>query len=151
MASENNHFHIFQWRFIDINHSDLHSYSHAFFLLLFFFSVIILLVTLFLLAHLCRRHYLVVASPAPPAAKLQWGKFEMEAVENKSVGDLNVECCICLNVLKEGGKVKVLPECEHAYHSECVEMWLSANPSCPLCRASLDKFMSRNAINNNTV
>ncbi|XP_054797601.1 RING-H2 finger protein ATL66-like [Prosopis cineraria] len=133
MAFENDHLHIFQWRFIEINHSNFHSYSHGIFLLLFFFSLIILIVTLFLLAHLCRQRFRVT-SQVPASSTLQWAKFEMESMENKSVGDSNVECCICLSVLKDVAKVKVLPECEHAYHSECVDMWLSANPSCPLCR-----------------
>ncbi|KAK4278544.1 hypothetical protein QN277_016379 [Acacia crassicarpa] len=153
MASQDNHSHIFQWHFIEINHSSFHSYSHGIFLLLFFFSIVILIAVLFLLAHLCRRRQGSDASHAAPVAtSFHWGKLEMGPMENnKSImGDTNGECCICLSVLNEGGKVKVLPECEHAYHSVCVEMWLSANPSCPLCRASLHRFMS-NAINNNNV
>ncbi|XVE99798.1 hypothetical protein REPUB_Repub03eG0232000 [Reevesia pubescens] len=47
------------------------------------------------------------------------------------------ECCICLGVFEDGEKVKVLPTCNHSYHSECVDRWLSAESSCPLCRASI--------------
>ncbi|EXB29971.1 RING-H2 finger protein ATL66 [Morus notabilis] len=47
------------------------------------------------------------------------------------------ECSICLGVFEDGEKVKVLPGCSHCYHPECVDRWLSAQPSCPLCRASL--------------
>ena len=89
-----------------------------------------------------------------PAASLHSGKLEMGHIMESNisvVGDPNMECCICLNVLKEGGKVKVLPECEHVYHLECVQMWLSANPSCPLCRSSLHRFMSNNNNINNSV
>ncbi|EOY17726.1 RING/U-box superfamily protein, putative [Theobroma cacao] len=50
---------------------------------------------------------------------------------------LESECCICLGVFEDGEKVKVLPACQHSYHSECVDRWLSAESSCPLCRASL--------------
>ncbi|EEF34075.1 RING-H2 finger protein ATL66 [Ricinus communis] len=49
------------------------------------------------------------------------------------------ECCICLGVFEDGDKVKVLPECSHCFHSECVDKWLTAQSSCPLCRASLHR------------
>ncbi|KAG5515082.1 hypothetical protein RHGRI_036205 [Rhododendron griersonianum] len=47
------------------------------------------------------------------------------------------ECSICLGLFEDEEIVKVLPKCQHAYHSECVDKWLSARSSCPLCRASL--------------
>ncbi|KAJ4869942.1 RING-H2 finger protein ATL66 [Raphanus sativus] len=47
------------------------------------------------------------------------------------------ECCICLGGLEEGEKVKVLPLCRHCYHCECVDRWLMAESSCPLCRVSI--------------
>ncbi|PRQ59476.1 putative transcription factor C2H2 family [Rosa chinensis] len=47
------------------------------------------------------------------------------------------ECSICLGVFEDGEKVKVLPQCRHCYHSDCVDTWLSAQSSCPLCRTSL--------------
>ncbi|KAK2982505.1 hypothetical protein RJ640_026348 [Escallonia rubra] len=34
------------------------------------------------------------------------------------------ECCICLGVFQVGEEVKVLPQCDHCYHSECVDKWL---------------------------
>lgn len=154
MASEDNHFHIFQWHLIGINHSNFHSYSHGIFLLLFFFFIVILIVTSFLLTHYCCRRRSSATTLEAPAASLHSGKLEMGHIMESNisvVGDPNMECCICLNVLKEGGKVKVLPECEHVYHLECVQMWLSANPSCPLCRSSLHRFMSNNNNINNSV
>ncbi|CAK9173526.1 unnamed protein product [Ilex paraguariensis] len=48
-----------------------------------------------------------------------------------------VECCICLGIFQDGDKVKVLPECHHSYHSQCVDKWLRTQSNCPLCRASL--------------
>ncbi|CAL4960642.1 unnamed protein product [Urochloa decumbens] len=49
------------------------------------------------------------------------------------------QCCpICLGELVEGDKVKALPRCGHGgFHPECVDAWLRARASCPLCRASL--------------
>ena len=47
------------------------------------------------------------------------------------------ECAICLGELEDGDKVKVLPACRHCYHSDCVDRWLLARPSCPMCRTSI--------------
>lgn len=47
------------------------------------------------------------------------------------------QCSICLANLVNGEKVKVLPSCKHAFHPDCVDLWLSSQSSCPLCRASL--------------
>ncbi|KAF8775424.1 hypothetical protein HU200_004847 [Digitaria exilis] len=46
-------------------------------------------------------------------------------------------CAICLGELAEGDKVKEMPRCRHGFHPECVDAWLRARASCPLCRASL--------------
>lgn len=47
------------------------------------------------------------------------------------------ECCICLSLFEEDEKVKVLPECSHCFHSDCVDRWLVSQSSCPLCRSPL--------------
>ena len=55
-----------------------------------------------------------------------------------SAADDAAQCCpICLGELAEGDKVKALPVCGHGFHPECVDAWLRARASCPLCRASL--------------
>ncbi|XP_022753611.1 putative RING-H2 finger protein ATL50 [Durio zibethinus] len=50
---------------------------------------------------------------------------------------LNPSC-----VLEDEENLKVLPECNHAYHSECVDKWLNSQSSCPLCRASLSPIIT---------
>jgi hypothetical protein len=61
----------------------------------------------------------------------------------KSLGMVGVdfenkkECCICLSIFQDNEMVRVLLECKHVYHSECLDMWISVHPSCPLCRASI--------------
>ncbi|GAB4831058.1 hypothetical protein Ancab_005070 [Ancistrocladus abbreviatus] len=47
------------------------------------------------------------------------------------------ECCICLGVFEDGDKVKVLPDCQHRYHCDCVDRWLISHSNCPLCRISI--------------
>ncbi|KAJ3686293.1 hypothetical protein LUZ61_015457 [Rhynchospora tenuis] len=46
-----------------------------------------------------------------------------------------LDCAVCINELVEGEMVRVLPTCNHFFHVECIDRWLSAHSSCPLCRA----------------
>ncbi|XP_051197299.1 uncharacterized protein [Lolium perenne] len=45
------------------------------------------------------------------------------------------QCAVCLQELEHGDVVRVLPACTHLFHSSCVDPWLRANASCPVCRA----------------
>ncbi|KAJ4765810.1 hypothetical protein LUZ62_031090 [Rhynchospora pubera] len=44
------------------------------------------------------------------------------------------ECSICLSSIEEGEQVRLLPNCRHMFHKECIDVWLSTNASCPVCR-----------------
>jgi len=48
-----------------------------------------------------------------------------------------MDCPICLTEFVEGEKVRVLPECCHNFHADCIDAWVVSNPSCPSCRHSL--------------
>ncbi|KAJ4781989.1 RING-H2 finger protein ATL46 [Rhynchospora pubera] len=50
---------------------------------------------------------------------------------------VSVECSICLCDLRQGDVVRILPPCRHFFHVQCIDVWLYANPSCPICRASM--------------
>ncbi|GKF74860.1 RING-H2 finger protein ATL67-like protein, partial [Tanacetum coccineum] len=32
--------------------------------------------------------------------------------------------------------MRMLPECKHCFHLNCVDAWLKLNASCPVCRNS---------------
>nr|KYP51186.1 RING-H2 finger protein ATL5K [Cajanus cajan] len=53
--------------------------------------------------------------------------------ENQSV----YGCVVCLNEFKEHDVLKVLPNCNHAFHLDCIDIWLQSNSNCPLCRSSI--------------
>ena len=42
-------------------------------------------------------------------------------------------CSICLTDFESGVKVKVLPNCGHTFHGDCLEQWLTRQFRCPNC------------------
>lgn len=46
------------------------------------------------------------------------------------------ECAICLSEFVEGEGIKVLGECNHVFHVQCIQQWLNSHSSCPTCRSS---------------
>ncbi|XP_055811807.1 RING-H2 finger protein ATL16-like [Solanum dulcamara] len=46
-------------------------------------------------------------------------------------------CVVCLNEFKEDEMLRLLPKCSHAFHLDCIDIWLQNNASCPLCRTSI--------------
>ncbi|RWV82830.1 hypothetical protein GW17_00055638 [Ensete ventricosum] len=61
------------------------------------------------------------------------------------------ECAVCLNEFQEEERIRLLPNCFHVFHIDCIDTWLQTNANCPLCRSSittaaaplpLDQFMA---------
>ncbi|KAK7834693.1 ring-h2 finger protein atl79 [Quercus suber] len=46
------------------------------------------------------------------------------------------ECAICLSEFVEGEGIRVLGRCNHGFHVNCIQQWLSSHTSCPTCRRS---------------
>ncbi|KAL6602794.1 hypothetical protein ACP70R_043155 [Stipagrostis hirtigluma subsp. patula] len=54
------------------------------------------------------------------------------------------ECCaVCLDELREGALVRMLPSCKHYFHADCVDVWLLSHATCPVCRRSPGPEMVR--------
>jgi E3 ubiquitin-protein ligase ATL41 len=65
-----------------------------------------------------------------PAAIAALPTFAYEA----GGGD-EVECAVCLGQVEDGETVRRLPKCAHSFHADCVDAWLRAHTTCPMCRA----------------
>ncbi|KAF0928527.1 hypothetical protein E2562_004149 [Oryza meyeriana var. granulata] len=47
------------------------------------------------------------------------------------------DCVVCLLEFADGDELRALPLCAHAFHADCIDVWLRAHASCPLCRAAV--------------
>ncbi|KAG2407252.1 hypothetical protein LR48_Vigan01g303900 [Vigna angularis] len=48
------------------------------------------------------------------------------------------ECAVCLSEFENGETGRVLPKCNHSFHTECIDMWFQSHSTCPLCRAPVE-------------
>ncbi|KAK7397496.1 hypothetical protein VNO78_18671 [Psophocarpus tetragonolobus] len=48
--------------------------------------------------------------------------------------EMEMECAVCLSEVVEGEKARLLPQCNHAFHVACIDMWFQSHSTCPLCR-----------------
>ncbi|CAL5204600.1 unnamed protein product [Lathyrus oleraceus] len=49
-----------------------------------------------------------------------------------------LDCAVCLCKFESSQVLRLLPKCKHAFHVECVDTWLDAHSTCPLCRSRVD-------------
>ena len=60
-----------------------------------------------------------------------------EARKQGQAAGKEAECCaVCLERYGDSDVVRVLPDCGHLFHRECVDPWLRQRPTCPVCRTS---------------
>ncbi|KAJ4767151.1 RING-H2 finger protein ATL66 [Rhynchospora pubera] len=98
---------------------------------------------------LCRSHIMVQRyETSNYSSNTTMQKNQHDGIDAKEIHSISIElfegetgsdtqCSVCLGDLADGDKVKVMPLCNHVFHPECIDMWLSSHSSCPLCRASL--------------
>jgi len=57
----------------------------------------------------------------------------------------SANCAVCLENIEIGEWYKKLPTCEHCFHAECIDQWLSTRATCPICREEI--FLVENGAN----
>ncbi|XP_073317352.1 RING-H2 finger protein ATL1-like [Primulina huaijiensis] len=62
---------------------------------------------------------------------------ESESAEICNSSSRFLKCVVCLNEFQENDLLRVLPKCAHAFHSDCIDVWLQKNSNCPLCRSTI--------------
>ena len=56
------------------------------------------------------------------------------------------ECCVCLESMPQGEKVRILP-CRHVFHHDCINGWFDQKKySCPMCKMDLKKHLAERRI-----
>jgi hypothetical protein len=49
----------------------------------------------------------------------------------------HADCAVCLGQVEAGETARRLAKCAHLFHAECVDAWLRAHSTCPMCRAAV--------------
>ncbi|XP_022754998.1 E3 ubiquitin-protein ligase ATL42-like [Durio zibethinus] len=49
-----------------------------------------------------------------------------------------LECAVCLSKFEDIEILRLLPQCKHAFHINCIDQWLEKHSSCPLCRQKVN-------------
>lgn len=55
-------------------------------------------------------------------------------------------CAICQDAMEEGQMVRILSDCTHRFHQECIDTWFQSHVTCPTCRHDIREVVP---INNN--
>jgi len=50
-------------------------------------------------------------------------------------------CAICIDNIEIGQWYKRLPKCDHCFHAQCIDDWLSTRATCPFCRQQISPFI----------
>ncbi|KAI4985534.1 hypothetical protein ZWY2020_018164 [Hordeum vulgare] len=124
-----------------------------------FFMAIFFPVLVVLLAFACLRLFRPPPDD-PPATENSWSEWprprhkegldaaEIAALPLVSYRDVKqhrasdgridpLECAVCLLEFDDDDSLRLLPTCPHAFHPQCIGLWLEKHVTCPLCRASV--------------
>ena len=63
--------------------------------------------------------------------------FVYSTVKGLKIGTSMLECAVCLNEFRDDETLRLIPKCNHVFHSRCIDVWLSSHSTCPVCRDNL--------------
>ncbi|XP_077223710.1 RING-H2 finger protein ATL16-like [Tasmannia lanceolata] len=64
-------------------------------------------------------------------------QYKREGGEEEGKEKNSHECAVCLNEFHEDERLRLLPNCLHSFHIDCIDTWLQSNVNCPLCRSNV--------------
>ncbi|XP_076919686.1 RING-H2 finger protein ATL38-like [Bidens hawaiensis] len=80
---------------------------------------------------------LAAARGLDPTVIAEFTSFTYSKVKDIKIGQHVLECAVCLNEFHDHEALRLLPECSHVFHRDCIDEWLASHVTCPVCRASL--------------
>ncbi|KAI3902794.1 hypothetical protein MKW92_052158 [Papaver armeniacum] len=156
------------WRYTELDDRNFEVHGRSLVFILILFAVLILITLICIYARwACGYGQISSSTPSPPATTntgnattaAQNQRSNSAGLDRITIDRLPIilhkasispahngeaageQCSICLTMFEDEEKVKVLPNCKHCYHPECVDAWLITHSSCPLCRSSLEQFL----------
>ncbi|KAM7252838.1 hypothetical protein ACFE04_025456 [Oxalis oulophora] len=63
--------------------------------------------------------------------------FLYSNVKGLRIGQCSLECSVCLNEFEDHETLRLIPKCNHVFHPQCIDAWLTSHTTCPVCRANL--------------
>ncbi|KAK3042940.1 hypothetical protein RJ639_001016 [Escallonia herrerae] len=63
--------------------------------------------------------------------------FLYSMVKDLKMGKGALECAICISEFEDANTLRLLPNCDHVFHPDCIDAWLASHSTCPVCRANL--------------
>ena len=60
-----------------------------------------------------------------------------EATELYDLFGERLFCAVCQEDVGEGERVRTIRQCQHGFHTSCVDRWLLKEGSCPVCRGAV--------------
>ncbi|KAJ8539468.1 hypothetical protein K7X08_013720 [Anisodus acutangulus] len=85
------------------------------------------------------RHRPTVSCRLDPDIIKTFPVFVYSDVKALKLGKSILECAVCLNEFEDEETLRLLPNCYHVFHPQCIEAWLAFRTTCPVCRANLKK------------
>ncbi|CDW87640.1 zinc finger [Stylonychia lemnae] len=64
-------------------------------------------------------------------SKIPWKFWRTNSTKQNS-------CSVCFEEFANNQKFKILPNCQHEYHSECINKWLEDEKRCPVCNKNVE-------------
>ncbi|KAG5007179.1 hypothetical protein AAZX31_09G128400 [Glycine max] len=59
------------------------------------------------------------------------------AVKMKTPQKAAFQCAVCLAEFDDADALRLLPKCGHVFHAHCIDAWLAAHVTCPVCRGEV--------------
>ncbi|CAA2990992.1 E3 ubiquitin-protein ligase ATL23-like [Olea europaea var. sylvestris] len=79
-------------------------------------------------------------SPVKPSREEGLSASDLEKLPKVTGKDLvlGTDCAVCLDDIESDHPARLIPGCNHGFHLQCADTWLSKHPVCPVCRAKLE-------------